>query len=67
MPLLLTIDAGNTNIVLGVFEDGVLKAHWRLSTRREQTLDNVGPFATGEDKKEPARPQLDAAAGLASS
>src|SRR5437870_12079479 len=42
MSLLLTIDAGNTNIVLGVFEDGVLKAHWRLSTRREQTSDEYG-------------------------
>jgi len=42
MPLLLTIDAGNTNTVLGVFEGTTLRAHWRLTTRREQTADEYG-------------------------
>lgn len=42
MPLLLTIDAGNTNTVLGVHEGSVLRAHWRLTTRREQTADEYG-------------------------
>ena len=42
MPLLLTIDAGNTNTVLGVFDGSALKAHWRLTTRREQTADEYG-------------------------
>jgi type III pantothenate kinase len=42
MSLLLTIDAGNTNVVLGVFEGATLKAHWRLSTRRDQTTDEYG-------------------------
>jgi type III pantothenate kinase len=42
MSLLLTIDAGNTNTVLGVFEGAALKAHWRLTTRREQTADEYG-------------------------
>lgn len=39
MPLLLTIDAGNTNTVLGLHQGAELKNHWRLTTRREQTAD----------------------------
>jgi type III pantothenate kinase len=42
MSLLLTIDLGNTNTVLGVFEGAELRAHWRLATRREQTADEYG-------------------------
>ncbi len=42
MGLLLTIDLGNTNTVLGVFEGAELRAHWRLATRREQTADEYG-------------------------
>jgi len=40
--MLLTIDVGNTNTVLGVFEGPELRAHWRLTTRREQTTDEYG-------------------------
>jgi type III pantothenate kinase len=40
--LLLTIDVGNSNTVLGVFEGAELKANWRLTTRREQTADEYG-------------------------
>ena len=40
--MLLTIDVGNTNTVLGVFEGAELRAHWRLTTRREQTADEYG-------------------------
>src|SRR5262245_46074174 len=42
MALLLTIDVGNTNTVLGVHDGEELKAHWRLTTRREQTADEYG-------------------------
>src|SRR5688500_17228992 len=42
MSLLLTIDVGNTNTVLGVHDGEALKAHWRLTTRREQTTDEYG-------------------------
>jgi type III pantothenate kinase len=42
MSLLLTIDVGNTNTVLGVHDDAVLLEHWRLTTRREQTADEYG-------------------------
>ena len=40
--MLLTIDVGNTNTVLGVFRDAELVANWRLSTAREQTVDEYG-------------------------
>jgi type III pantothenate kinase len=43
--MLLTIDVGNTNTVLGVFEGASLLAHWRLTTRREQTADEYGILA----------------------
>jgi type III pantothenate kinase len=42
MNLLLTIDAGNTNTVLGIHEGTELRRHWRLTTRREQTADEYG-------------------------
>jgi len=42
MPYLLTIDAGNTNTVLGIHLGAQLQAHWRLTTRREQTADEYG-------------------------
>lgn len=40
--LLLAIDVGNTNTVLGVFERKKLRAHWRLSTLHDQTVDEWG-------------------------
>jgi type III pantothenate kinase len=40
--MLLTIDVGNTNTVLGVFREKELVAHWRLTTARDQTVDEYG-------------------------
>jgi type III pantothenate kinase len=40
--MLLTIDVGNTNTMLGVFRGTELVANWRLSTAREQTVDEYG-------------------------
>lgn len=37
--MLLAVDIGNTNIVLGVFKDRELKHSWRVSTRKDQTAD----------------------------
>jgi type III pantothenate kinase len=37
--MLLAIDVGNTNIVLGVFEDATLAESWRLATMHERTAD----------------------------
>ncbi len=42
--VLLAIDIGNTNVSMGVFdwrEEDPFLDHWRLSTRREQTSDEV--------------------------
>ena len=40
--MLLTLDVGNTNTVLGVFRGKELIANWRLSTARDQTIDEYG-------------------------
>lgn len=40
--MLLAIDVGNTNIVLGVFEGERLVESWRLATLRERTSDEIG-------------------------
>jgi type III pantothenate kinase len=45
--MLLAIDVGNTNIVLGVFDRGShLTESWRLATLRERTSDEVGILVT---------------------
>ncbi len=40
--MLLTIDVGNTNMVLGLFEGSELKAKFRLSTAAIRTADEIG-------------------------
>jgi len=49
--MLLVLDVGNTNTVLGVFDSktqgpgvryGPLRAHWRVSTTKTQTVDEYG-------------------------
>ena len=40
--MLLALDAGNTNVTVGIFQDGVLADHRRLRTVREQTSDEWG-------------------------
>lgn len=40
--MLLAIDIGNTNIVLGVFDGDRLVQSWRLTTIRERTADELG-------------------------
>jgi type III pantothenate kinase len=40
--MLLALDAGNTNTVMGVFRGKELAAHWRLATARDQTVDEYG-------------------------
>ena len=40
--MLLTIDVGNSNTVLGVFRGEELIANWRLSTEHTQTVDEYG-------------------------
>jgi type III pantothenate kinase len=40
--MLLAIDVGNTNIVIGVFRGETLAHNWRLTTIRERTSDELG-------------------------
>jgi type III pantothenate kinase len=40
--MLLALDAGNTNVTVGIFRDGILLDHRRLRTVREQTSDEWG-------------------------
>ena len=47
MSLLLAVDVGNTNVVLGIFDlaqgpDAPLLHSWRLATSRERTVDEYG-------------------------
>jgi type III pantothenate kinase len=43
--MLLVIDIGNTNTVLGVFEGSHLRVDWRLETKQRQTADEYGILA----------------------
>jgi type III pantothenate kinase len=40
--MLLALDAGNTNVTIGLFEGPALSNRWRLRTIREQTADEWG-------------------------
>jgi type III pantothenate kinase len=39
------MDVGNTNTVLGVYDQARLVAHWRLTTVRDRTVDEYGILA----------------------
>jgi type III pantothenate kinase len=40
--MLLAIDIGNTNIVIGLFSDGALQKHWRIATDKGRSADEYG-------------------------
>lgn len=40
--MLLAIDIGNTNIVIGIFEGDNLIHHWRIGTKKARTADEYG-------------------------
>ncbi|MEE9556572.1 MAG: type III pantothenate kinase, partial [Candidatus Adiutricales bacterium] len=40
--MLLVVDVGNTNTVIGAFEGKELKADWRVRTERDVTVDELG-------------------------
>ncbi|MCQ6563703.1 type III pantothenate kinase [Paenibacillus mendelii] len=40
--MILVVDVGNTNIVLGIYKQRTLLHHWRLSTNRSATVDEYG-------------------------
>jgi type III pantothenate kinase len=45
--MLLAVDVGNTQTVLGIFEGERLTEHWRLATERERTADELGVLLNG--------------------
>jgi len=40
--LLLAVDVGNTQTVLGLYDGERLAVHWRVSTEAERTGDELG-------------------------
>lgn len=40
--MILTIDVGNTNTVLGIYKEKTLIAFWRMATRFDMTSDEIG-------------------------
>ncbi|MGM0370164.1 MAG: type III pantothenate kinase [Bacillota bacterium] len=40
--MLLTVDVGNTNTVLGLYEESNLVVDWRISTDKQKTIDEYG-------------------------
>ena len=40
--MLLAIDVGNTNVVVGVYRDGILSESWRLATDNRRSADEYG-------------------------
>lgn len=40
--MLLAFDVGNTNIVLGLFQDGRMITNWRLETDNNKSADEYG-------------------------
>ncbi len=40
--MLLAVDVGNTNTVLGAFEEKALRQHWRVQTNHSRTADEYG-------------------------
>src|SRR5918995_4609230 len=45
--MLLGVDVGNTQTVLGLFDGERLTEHWRLATERERTGDELGVLLNG--------------------
>src|SRR5262249_46704124 len=40
--MLLVLDVGNSNLVVGVYEGKALRGHWRLRTEMARTADEYG-------------------------
>src|SRR5216683_4626898 len=45
--MLLTIDVGNTNTVLGMFEGEQVAEHWRIATDPDRTADEIAVVLSG--------------------
>ncbi|WP_342603719.1 type III pantothenate kinase [Peribacillus sp. FSL E2-0159] len=40
--MIFVLDVGNTNTVLGAYDEDILKYHWRIETNRHKTEDEYG-------------------------
>ena len=45
--MLLTVDVGNTNTVLGVFDGDQIVEHWRINTDPDRTADEIAVLLRG--------------------
>jgi type III pantothenate kinase len=55
--MILVIDVGNTNIVLGVYQEDKLVYHWRINTNKKQTEDEYGLLVRGLFREEGLSPE----------
>ena len=51
--MLLAVDVGNTQTVLGLYPDGELADHWRLATERSTTAEPDKPAKRTRKKAAP--------------
>jgi type III pantothenate kinase len=40
--MLIVMDVGNTNTVIGVYQGDQILSHWRIRTEKEVTIDELG-------------------------
>jgi type III pantothenate kinase len=59
--MLLAIDVGNTNTVLGIYRGAELLRHWRLQTMAERTVDEYGVLLQGLFEAASLSPRIDGA------
>ena len=45
--MILALDIGNTETVIGLFENGQLLDHWRIATQADRTVDELGLLVRG--------------------
>ncbi|MCL2620547.1 MAG: type III pantothenate kinase [Defluviitaleaceae bacterium] len=55
--MLLVVDVGNTNIVLGLYKGTELQRSWRMGTRQNQTSDEMGLHIHGWLRLEGVTPE----------
>ena len=55
--MLLAIDVGNTNLVVGVFEGDRLVESWRLATDNRRSADEYGTMIESMMLREGIRPE----------
>lgn len=62
MDLSLAVDIGNTNTVIGMFENGSIRRRWRLATRKDTTVDEITWWLHGLMRSDEERARVNAIA-----